>query len=142
MGLFSGRRYGRRVNFTVVALLMMGAGLVLTFMSLRSLNYRQTEGTIIESHTSGSGKSRRTVVRYAYAVNGSSYENDTVSYSLQMFRDKDRLHAMYPAGKRVPVFYSITDPAYSVLEKGFSGQSFLVMIGGVALFVGIRIFRH
>jgi len=141
MGLFSRRRYGGRVNFTVVALLMMATGLVLTFMSLRSLNYKQTEGTIIESHTTGSGKSRRTVVRYVYSVNGTDYENDTVSYSLQMFRNKTKLHATYPVGKRVPVYYSITDPDYSVLEKGFSGQSFLVMIGGVALFVGLRVFR-
>lgn len=142
MGLFSPRRYGARVNFTVVAVLMMGTGLVLTFMSLRSINYKQTEGTIIESHTTGSGKSRRTVVRYAYAINGINYDNDTVSYSLQMFRNKTALHATYPVGKRVPVYYSITDPAYSVLEKGFSGQSFLVMIGGVVLFVGMRVFRH
>lgn len=142
MGLFSRRRYGARVNFTVVAVLMVGTGLVLTFMSLRSINYKQTEGMIIESQTTGSGKNRRTVVRYAYTVNGTDYDNDTVSYSLQMFRNKEGLHAMYPVSKRVPVYYSITDPAYSVLEKGFSGQSLLVMIGGVALFVGIRVFRH
>lgn len=142
MGWFRRRRTTPRTNFLVISVLMVGVGLGLMFMSLRSRNYLETEGTIIEStlvRTRKGGTNAR--IRYVYSVNDIKYDNDTVSYSLTMLRDKDDLLELYPVGKRLPVYYSITDPSYSVLEKGFSLGAFGLFIGGVLLFVGIRIFR-
>lgn len=141
MGLFTSRPRSIRTNFTVVSVLMVVFGVVLTFMSLRSLNYKQTEGTIIRSGVTGTGKSRKVTVQYAYAVNDVQYDNDTVSYSLMIFRNTGNLLREYPLGKRVPVYYSITDPSYSVLEKGFSFGSLGLFGLGIGLFVGLRVFR-
>jgi hypothetical protein len=141
MGLFS-RRTSVRTNFIVISLLMVGIGLGLMFMSLRSRNYLETEGTVIESTLVRTRKGgTKAHIRYVYGVNDVKYDNDTVSYSLTMLRDKDELMDLYPVGKRVPVYYSITDPSYSVLEKGFSFGAFGLFSAGVLLFVGIRIFR-
>lgn len=142
MGWFSRRRMSPRTNFIMIAVLMVGVGLGLMFMNLRSRNYLETEGTIIESslvRTRKGGTNAR--IRYVYSVNNVKYDNDTVSYSLTMLRDKDDLLDLYPVGKPVPVYYSITDPSYSVLEKGFSFGALGLMVGGAMLFVGIRLFR-
>jgi len=143
MGLFSRRRpYSVRTNLIVIAVLMASIGLGLMFMSLRSRNYLETEGTVIEStlvRTRKGGTNAR--IRYAYSVNDVKYDNDTVSYSLTILRDKHALLDHYPLGKRVPVYYSITDPSYSVLEKGFSFGSLGLFLAGALLLVGILLFR-
>ena len=142
MGLFTRRPRSTRTNFTVVSILMVVVGTVLTFMSLRSLNYKQAEGVIIRSEVTGSGKSRKVTVQYVYTVNDMQYDNDTVSYSLTMFRNTAKLLNQYPVGRRVPVHYSITDPSYSVLEKGFSFGSLGMVVAGIGLFAGLRLFGH
>jgi hypothetical protein len=136
MGSWGGRS-SPRTNFTVVSVAMVVIGLVLSFMSLRSLNYKQTEGKIIQSDITGSGKSRKRTIRYLYTVNNINYDNDTVSYSLNLGRDGELL-AKYPAGRTISVYYSITDPSYAVLERGFSFGSLLLSIFGAGLFVVLR----
>ncbi len=143
MGLFSRRQpVSLRTNLIWTAVLMVGVGLGLSAMSLRSLRYLRTEGTVIESAlvtTRKGGTSAR--IRYVYSVNDVKYDNDTVSYSLTLLRDKQGLLNLYPAGRRVPVYYSITDPSYSVLEKGFSFGSLGLLVLGAMLFSVIRLFR-
>lgn len=140
MGLFR-RRGSVRVNFTVVSVLMVVVGIVLSFMSLRSINYKETEGKIIESAVHGTGKGRKLTIRYIYTVNNINYDNDTIAYSLRILRSESSLLSKYPAGRMVPVYYSITDPSYSVLEKGFSFGSLMMTLFGVLLFVFLRLFR-
>ena len=134
MGLFRHNRGRQRINFFVLSVLMLVAGVVLTFLSLRSQGYQQTEGKIIESDVTGTGKSRKVVIRYGYTVNGTYFDNDTVSYSLNMFRENELLNKYRP-GQTVAVYYSITDPSYSVLEKGFSFGALLLTIAGAGLFM-------
>jgi hypothetical protein len=137
MGLFGHRRTSLRTNFTVVSVMMVVVGVVLAFMSLRSINYKQTEGKIIQSDITGTGKNRHRTIRYLYTVDGVNYDNDTVSYAVNLFRDGELL-AKYPMGRSVTVYYSITDPSYSVLEKGFSFGAVLLMTAGLGLFVVVR----
>lgn len=142
MGLFSRRQpVSLRTNLTWTAVFMVAVGLGLTFMSLRSLNYLETEGTVIESALVRRRGGTSARIRYVYSVHDVKYDNDTVSYSLNTFRNKQGLLDLYPAGKRLPVYYSITDPSHSVLEKGFSFGSLGLMVAGAMLFVGIRLFR-
>jgi hypothetical protein len=126
-----------KTNLTIFASVLFLFGLVLGFMSLRSMNYRRTDGKIIQSEVTGSGKSRKTTIRYLYTVNERNYDNDRVSYALNLMRENELL-ASYPVGKTVPVYYSITDPSYSVLEKGFSGGPLVLMAVGAGLFVAAR----
>lgn len=143
MGWFSQRRpTSLRTNFTFISIFMVVVGIVLSFMSLRSVNYKQTEGKIIQSAVSGTGKNRKLTIRYLYTVDQTNYDNDTIAYNLRFLRSESRLLNEYPVGRMVPVYYSITDPSYSVLEKGFSFGSFSMAILGALLLVVIRNFRR
>lgn len=126
-----------RTNLMIFAVAVMGIGAVLSFMSLRSINYRQTEGKIIQSDVQGSGKSRHLTIRYIYTVNNLNYDNDRVSYALNLMRENELL-GKYTVGKTVPVYYSITDPASSVLEKGFSFGALFMTFVGAGLFYAAR----
>lgn len=126
-----------RTNLMIFALALMGFGAVLGFMSLRSINYKQTEGKIIQSEVTGSGKSRKLTIRYLYTVNNTNYDNDRVSYALNLMRENELL-ATYTVGRTVPVYYSITDPSAAVLEKGFSFGALVLMFLGGGLFYAAR----
>ena len=134
MGLAGG---SSRTNLMIFALALMGFGGVLSFMSLRSINYRQTEGKIIQSDVQGSGKSRKLTIRYIYTANHTNYDSDRVSYALNLMRENELL-ATYTVGKTVPVYYSITDPSSAVLEKGFSWGALLLLGIGGGLFYAAR----
>ena len=62
----------------------------------------------------------RVRVSYEYVVDGQLYENDVVRFDQQMLsrEQKEILIGLYPAGKRVDVFYDPDDPALSVLVPG------------------------
>ena len=128
----------RGIRVTILAVILMAAGAVLSFLSLRSLNYRQTTGKIIQSDVQGSGKSRKLTIRYLYTVNNINYDNDRVSYALDLMREQELL-STYTVGRTVPVYYSITDPSSAVLEKGFSFGALLMMFtGGGLLYFSLR----
>ena len=143
MGWFSRRRTSNRTDFLWISVGMMVIGVVLAFMSLRSINYKQTEGTIVQSAIVRSSRGATSArIRYTYSVNDVNYENDTVTYGLTNLRDNEALISQYPAGSRVPVYYSITDPSYSVLEKGFSFASLGMSLLGVVLLLAVRAFSR
>lgn len=72
-------------------------------------------------------------IRYRYAVNGRSFEGDTLRYSTAAFHSSERGWAeravrKYPVGASVTVYYDPHDPAQSLLQPGFGGtELYLIM---------------
>lgn len=80
-------------------------------------------------------------IRYAYEVDGKSYESDQIqlggSSETTESDDFERMVRRYPEGKGVTVYYDPTDPATATLEPGELGGIFnMAMVAGGFILVG------
>lgn len=89
------------------------------------------------------GDSYSPQVAYAYAVNGRSYEGQTIKFGENSYSSKRKAQAIldrYPNGQRIAVFYDPTQPDKAVLEPGVSGGSYIVLgIGLLFVFISLLV---
>jgi hypothetical protein len=98
--------------------------LVLRRLSRQSTGWPSVAGVVVDtrsvwSSSPRSGRSYWPRVRYRYAVGGTAYLGDRVSFRADYARaDAEGAVARYPAGSAVSVSYSPGNPGSSVLEPG------------------------
>jgi len=130
------------------ALLMLLFGIALTAFgvisiqkALASKSWPTTEGKVTSSDVSSErdsdGKTMyKAEVRYAYTVNGSSYESDKIamfSSSSSSSGMEQRKAGKYPVGATVQVRYNPSSPGTAVLEAGLQVVHWLLMVFGILL---------
>lgn len=120
-------------------LMLLGIGMVL--FSLRSVNYVSTHGTIMQSTVDRQGTKEKLLISYRYQVEGHRYENDRIDYGSLWLRRNSALMTQYPVGSTVAVYYDRSAPSISVLEKGPTFSGLVFSLGGVGLFLLLKIFR-
>jgi hypothetical protein len=115
-------------------------GVYTRVQSLRSRSWPTVTGVITESYVSTSRRSRSSErsetahIRYRYAVNGKTYDSDTISYAKGFFDGASTQVSHYPQGSTVPVYYDPRDPASAVLDPGAGPTPGLALLAGVGCF--------
>lgn len=103
----------------------------------------QITGALLDYSTDADGgDSYSPQVTYAYAVNGRSYEGQTIKFGENSYGSKRKAQEIlerYPNGQRIAVFYNPAQPDRAVLEPGVSGGSYIVLGIGL-LFVFLSLF--
>jgi len=93
-----------------------------------------TEMKITESRSSDGSTTKTAVVKYAYSVDGKSYQGDRVKVELMT---SPSVAEGYPKGKPVTVFYNPEKAEESVLEQGGAGSWLTGLVGvGCLLYAG------
>lgn len=138
------------------ALLMLLLGIALTAFgvisiqkALASKSWPTTEGKVtasdVSSERDSDGKTMyKAEVRYAYTVNGKSYESDKIkmiSSSSSSSGMEQKTAGKYPVGATVKVRYNPSNPGTAVLEAGLQIVHWLLMVFGILLdLAGIGVF--
>lgn len=91
----------------------------------------------VEVHPDSDGDRHEAVLRYAYDVNGTSYEGSH-AFPLDLLREsRDVLRGLTP-GATVPVFYDPNDPADAFLHRTRSFLPWHVTLSGLMLLIASR----
>ena len=139
------------IRFLGIAIFLAGAGMLIGMWSMEerarsSQAWPTTVGQVIESRVeerSGEEKKYRSIIRYAYTVDGAAFESERYSFgsSRRSKKAAEKLCAQHPAGSTVQVYYDPAKPAQAVLVLQPAGRSVplgiagaLVMAAGAFLF--------
>jgi hypothetical protein len=125
--------------FIVIGSVAVGVGGWMLAKSLRTEHWPVTNGIVRSSHTEShsdndGGTTYSAEVAYTYQVAGVNYDGDKVSIG-QMSASSDYAQGIanrYPAGRKVFVHYSSTNPAEAVLESGIHGGTWICLGVGTA----------
>jgi len=100
------------------------------------LHWQTTDGRILASTSTHSGKSTKLDIRYRYTVDGQSYESDKVRVGslLGDNSDAENLVSRYPAGHACTVYYNPVAPARSVLDAATNPVMIYLIAIGLAFF--------
>jgi len=102
----------------------------------RAQDFAAVDGTVTGSEVeissdSEGGTSYKSVVHYAYNVDGGRYENRRIRYGMDQSGSKRQANAFvaaHPVDGQVTVYYNPSDPADSLLRPGIGGSElFLAM---------------
>lgn len=130
--------------FILFGVIGLGFGSVSLWQGAQSKIWPHTDGVITLSsieHSTGRhpGDVWGVNISYDYKVSGVSYTGTRVAFGME---ESSESHAQsfvdrYPAGKKVPVFYSPSNPEIVVLETGIHGGTWIGLgVGGVFLAFG------
>ena len=78
-------------------------------------------------------------VQYAYTVEGSSYEGNTIGFGIMSHNEKSDAQEelkSYPNGKTIDVYYDPENPSDSVLKKGVFWPMYIVIVIMVIILIG------
>jgi hypothetical protein len=78
-------------------------------------------------------------VQYAYTVEGSSYEGNTVGFGTMSHNERSDAQEelkSYPKGKTIDVYYDPEHPSDSVLKKGVFWPMYIVIAIMVIILIG------
>lgn len=146
----SKRRAKELTARTLVAAIPLIFGLGLATWSVITLyradaseNWPIVNGTIVSATVGGQEAERsdteyftlRPNIYYEFEVDGIRYTSNRISFGLSAYGDEDRAQrmvALYPPGKSVPIRYNPKNPAVAVLEPG--GSRLLFGLLGAGLF--------
>ncbi|MBN1313678.1 MAG: DUF3592 domain-containing protein [Anaerolineae bacterium] len=148
----------RIVSGTIAAIIFIGVGVgMYIFMgdtvreAYESKSWPTVQGQVIsselrESRNSDNERMYSADVLYTYNVNGEQYENTMITMmdgTTSMRNSVQKTVSKYRTGTTVTVYYKPDDPAYAILEPGFSLGviilgSFMVCfpLVGIAAFFG------
>jgi hypothetical protein len=127
-------------------LAMVGIGVVLlvfgAYTRVQSLRSRSwpvvagviTESRVLSSRNSSGQWSHSPRIRYRYAVDGKTYNGDTISYAKGLFDGASVKVSRYPQGSVVGIHYNPKDPASAVLDPGTGPTPALALLAGVGCF--------
>lgn len=133
-------RAGLRIvggSWLLVSVIFLGHGCLRVISGLKSREWPQVEGRVIESHirpiyASGTPKYYNIQVIYTYSVDGSVYQNDKITYKgfvdpedtdYDHLQDAQHITNKYPVGCTVPVHYNPANKSISVLDPGLNSQT-------------------
>ncbi|MFQ5563083.1 MAG: DUF3592 domain-containing protein [Parvularculaceae bacterium] len=100
-----------------------------------SLSWTPVEGVILSG--GGDENAASASIRYAYSVDGRTYESQRLRFFTARF--SGRMRTDFEAGQIVAVYVSPEDPSVSVLRPGGAGAAFaaLVILGAAMVFIGL-----
>ncbi len=141
------------VKNVILAVGLLVAGIWLTLygvehpiLSLRASGWPTTDGLVVNSDVE-TFRSRRNVaysakVNYSYKVGAATYTSDVVEFSIEGGGDQltaRQLTRQFPAGSKVTVHYSPSDPKTACLVPGaLSWRDALpITIGLILTFIGV-----
>ena len=132
--------------FMLIGVALVGLGVWTLIKSLRTERWPVTDGVIQsaeqKTHSGHDGATYSAAVTYTYRVAGVSYEGSKISIG-QMSSSADyarRILSRYPVGKKVPVYYSPTNPTEAVLETGIHGGTWICFGVGTAFVLFAALF--
>jgi|TARA_Y100000310_G_scaffold345155_1_gene462232 hypothetical protein len=136
----------------MLAMVAMGGWLIIAGVTesgkaLDSPNWPSTQGVVdrTSTHTGRDLFTYSPRVDYTYVVSGLEYKGNSVSlYKWELFFSETSAQQRadeYPVGSTVDVFYDPIDPAWAVLEPGYSWLAIMGMpvVGLLVAAFGIRI---
>ncbi|MFO7883628.1 MAG: DUF3592 domain-containing protein [Desulfobacteraceae bacterium] len=80
----------------------------------------------------------RLAVKYRYSVDGKTYTGDCITSSDGFQKTRKEAYKIlkkYPVGGEVTVYYSPSDPGYSVLKTGANKNAFISLFAGAVCFL-------
>jgi hypothetical protein len=111
--------------------------------SLAARNWKETPCTIISSfvqHGGGKGGGSYSVdIKYRYEFDDAPFASDRYGFFQQSSSDpssKQRIVDRFPAGKRCACWVDPRDPRRAVLERGFTSEAWLGLLGPLFAFIG------
>jgi hypothetical protein len=109
--------------------------------------WRSITGEILESHTTAQSDGWSPHVSYTYVVGGKNYTNDRIYLYPSDDTDERRalnLVALYPARKKITVYYKPSNPNDSVLDRRPSLWRFLflALFASFFLVAGVAVYRN
>ena len=113
--------------FALLALSLLGTYALDTVKASRATNWPSVQASVISSqvvHGCGRGSSYYPKVRYAYAVDGIGYENDTIAFGMEECGSESEARTIadrYAAGKQVPIYINPSSPSDSAIVVGEPG---------------------
>jgi Protein of unknown function (DUF3592) len=107
-------------------------------IAIAGRNWPTVEGVVVGSRLVNR-KGLRADVVYEYAVAGTRYLGDRVS--LDVWADKVGQRARYVEGYHMPVHYSPSDPALSILEPGGHRGLVIILSGAYLVVEAVRRLR-
>lgn len=141
------------VVFTFVGVIFLALGGYEFWQGLKTKDWPAAPGTIleseIESKSSTSRSSRRgsrrdtdyrVKLRYSFEVAGQKLEGTRLQYGDKSHDERSTAmqeKSRYPVGKEVQVYYDPTNPISSVLVKGIGTSWRAIVLGLLALVLGI-----
>lgn len=107
------------------------AGLKLIHNARESLYWPKTEGVITQSFMDWDRHRQQYAnIRYSFIVNGEKITGFQISAKDTNISDEELLKK-YPVGKKVIVYYDPENPENSLLEPGYSWQSYQAFVLGI-----------
>lgn len=123
-----------RIVFALLGLAAIAGAWWWRRLNAAALHWPATPGIVVESRVELDNENLKTLkLRYAYQVNGSTFECGRIDYHVLSRRLDEELLARYPKDAVVTVYVDPARPARAVLERG-SSRSWAVAAGlGAAL---------
>ncbi|MEW6527262.1 MAG: DUF3592 domain-containing protein [Spirochaetota bacterium] len=111
------------------------AGLKIVHNARESLYWPKAEGIITQSFMDWDRHRRQFAnITYTFTVNGQKIKGFQIS-AKEMNKSNEDLLKEYPVGKKVIVFYDPENPENSLLEPGYSWQSYQALILGIVILI-------
>lgn len=115
-------------------------GIKLINNARESLYWPKAEGIITQSFMDRDRHRRHYAnIKYSFTVNGQKITGFQIS-AKEMNKSSEELLKEYPVGKKVTVYYDPDNPENSLLEPGYSWQSYQAFVLGIIIIlVGIGV---
>jgi hypothetical protein len=111
------------------------AGIKLINNARESLYWPKAEGIITQSFMDWDRHRRQYAnIKYSFTVNGQKITGFQIS-AKEMNKSNEDLLKEYPVGKKVIVFYDPENPENSLLEPGYSWQSYQALVIGIVILI-------
>jgi len=140
------------LSFGLGSLIFLGFGLWAINKGMQSENWDKGTATVTSSEIEktesrskdAQGFTRTSTsysvrVQYAYTVEGSSYEGNTVGFGTMSHNERSDAQEelkSYPKGKTIDVYYDPEHPSDSVLKKGVFWPMYIVIAIMVIILIG------
>ncbi|MCX8124995.1 MAG: DUF3592 domain-containing protein [Spirochaetes bacterium] len=124
----------------VIFLFVFGAVLTLVGIKLiqnarQSLYWPKAEGVITQSFMDWDRHRQQFAnIKYTFTVNGEEITGFQIS-AKDMNKSNEDLLKEYPVGKKVIVYYDPENPENSLLEPGYSWQSYQALVIGIIILI-------
>lgn len=127
----------------VFGIIITLAGIKFIHNAQESLHWPKTEGVITQSFMDWDRERHHFAnIKYEFVVNGEKITGFQIS-AKNVNKSSEELLREYPKGKKVTVYYDPVDPVNSLLEPGYSWQSYQAFVLGIIIIlagIGVLLF--
>jgi hypothetical protein len=140
------------LSFGLGSMIFLGVGLWMINKGMQSENWDKGTATITSSEIEKTESRSKDVqgftrtstsfsvrVTYAYTVEGSNYEGNTVGFGTMSHNERSDAQEelkFYPKGKTIEVYYDPENPSDSVLKKGVFWPMYIMISIMIIILIG------